>query len=45
MQWVIVPENENIPKYQSHKIGTASNNPEIINALEKLNNILLGKRQ
>lgn len=40
--WMIAPDNTSLPKYRQIK-GQPQGNPEIIQTLEKLNNLILGK--
>ncbi len=44
MQWVVVPDNENIPKYLKQLDEGFNKNPRLIDALELINEIILGKR-
>jgi transcriptional regulator with XRE-family HTH domain len=47
MLWVLVPDNEDLPKYQCDYQNTQNTtaNPEVLKALEKLSSLLKGKHQ
>jgi hypothetical protein len=41
--WMIAPDNTSLPKYRQIKEQPLQENPEIIKALEKMSNLILGK--